>query len=214
MPISNGLVIDRSSSGGLRSGAGATRSLACPLDITSFRAMAMPIELVAAKPARTTARHRNDRLVIDDLWNVARHAKSTREREAARAALGGRFVMAAFIALIPLFGFALGVPPKRSTSALGLGCGILLIVGFVQLIVAIEDGAHPLAPLFQLLTLLAFMFAALAMLHVQRVRGPGAIEAMLASAGRPFVHLSRWAPLDRVLMRLPAEHRVMRAAHR
>lgn len=184
------------------------------LEVTSFQAMAMPIELVAAKSVHMTPRHRNDRLMFGDLWRAASHASAGPERAAARAALGSRFVTAAFIALVPLFGFALGVPPKRSTSALGLGLGILLIVGFVQTIVAIEDGADAFAPLYQVATLLGFACLALAMLRAQTNRGPGAIEAMLVSASQPARHLSRWFRLDRLMMRLPTDRRVILSAGR
>ncbi|QNO26246.1 LptF/LptG family permease [Sphingopyxis sp. OPL5] len=177
------------------------------LEATSFQAMAMPIALMAAKPVHVTPRHRNDRLMSGDLWRAAFDARTGSERAAARAALGNRFVTAAFIALVPLFGFALGVPPKRSTSALGLGLGILLIVGFVQTIVAIEDGAHALAPLYQVAVLLGFACLALAMLRAQTNRGPGAIEAMLVSASQPARHLSHWFRLDRLMMRLPSDRR-------
>lgn len=184
------------------------------LEVTSFQAMAMPIELMAAKPVHMTPRHRNDRLMFGDLWRAASHAPTEPERAAARAAFGSRFVSAAFIALVPLFGFALGVPPKRSTSALGLGLGIMLIVGFVQTIVAIEDGANALAPLFQVAILFGFACVALAMLRAQIRRGPGAIEAMLVSARQPARHLSRWFRLDRLMMRLPTDRQPILSAGR
>ncbi|WP_257549221.1 MULTISPECIES: LptF/LptG family permease [unclassified Sphingopyxis] len=184
------------------------------LEVTSFQAMAMPIELMAAKPVHMTPRHRNDRLMFGDLWRAASHAPTEPERAAARAAFGSRFVSAAFIALVPLFGFALGVPPKRSTSALGLGLGIMLIVGFVQTIVAIEDGANALAPLFQVAILFGFACVALAMLRAQIRRGPGAIEAMLVSASQPARHLSRWFRLDRLMMRLPTDRQPILSAGR
>lgn len=184
------------------------------LEVTSFQAMAMPIELMAAKPVHMTPRHRNDRLMSGDLWRAASHAPTEPERAAARAAFGSRFVTAAFIALVPLFGFALGVPPKRSTSALGLGLGIMLIVGFVQTIVAIEDGANALAPLFQVAILFGFACVALAMLRAQIRRGPGAIEAMLVSASQPARHLSRWFRLDRLMMRLPTDRQPILSAGR
>jgi lipopolysaccharide export system permease protein len=142
--------------------------------------------------------------MLGDLIRAAVSERTGAGRNAARAALGGRFVTAAFIILIPFFGFALGVPPKRSTSALGLGAGILLIVGFVQAVVAIEDSANALAPLFQLMIVFGLALAALALFRYQRSQGPGAIEAALLSASRPARHLSRWMPFDRLMMRLPA----------
>ncbi|NIJ37516.1 lipopolysaccharide export system permease protein [Sphingopyxis panaciterrae] len=183
-------------------------------ELASFRTMAMPIELVAAKPSRLTPRHRNDRLMLGALWRVAARAPSASERIAARAALGSRLVTAAFVVLIPFFGFTLGIPPKRSTSALGLGVGILLIVGFVQTIVAIEDSAHALAPLLQLAVLFGFGCVASALLRLQSLRGPGTIEAMLVWASQPARYLTRGLQLDRLMMRLPADRPAMASAGR
>src|SRR3546814_615319 len=135
---------------------------------------------------RLTTRHSNDRLVLSALWERATQDGSAAASRAARAGLGNRIATAAFAVLIPLFGFALGVPPKRSTSAIGLGLGILLIVGFVQAMGAIEDAAHPFAPLLQLLILSAFALAALAMLRMHLIRGPGAGEAWLIARIRPL----------------------------
>src|SRR3546814_12144513 len=115
--------------------------------------------------------HSNDRLVLSAQWERATQDGSAAASRAARAGLGNRIATAAFAVLIPLFGFALGVPPKRSTSAIGLGLGILLIVGFVQAMGAIEDAAHPFAPLLQLLILSAFALASLAMLRSHLIRG-------------------------------------------
>lgn len=179
------------------------------IEVASFQTMAMPVQLLAPRPVRGTARHRNDRLMLGDLINAAIDGRTLGERNSARAAIGGRLVTAAFIILIPFFGFALGIPPKRSTSALGLGCGVLLIVGFVQAIVAIEDSALALALLFQLLILFGFAIVAFMMFRYQRAKGPGAIEAALVSASRPARYISRWMSLDRMLMRLPSERQPM-----
>jgi lipopolysaccharide export system permease protein len=177
------------------------------LEVASFRTMAMPVQLLAPKTVRGTARHRNDRLILGDLIAAAVDGRTGADRNAARAALGGRFASAAFIVLIPFFGFALGIPPKRSTSALGLGAGILLIVAFVQITVAIEDRANALAPLLQLMSFIGFALAALFMFRFQRSQGLGAIEAALLSVSRPARHLSRWMPIDRMMMQFPATHR-------
>ena len=184
------------------------------LEVSAFQTMVKPMQLAAAKSVPTTPRHRNDRLLLGDLLRAASRAPAAPERNAARAALGSRVVTAAFIALVPLFGFALGVPPKRSTSALGMGLGILLIVGFVHAIVAVEDAAHAMAPYFQLAILLGFACLAFAMLHIQSRRGPGVIEAMLVSASQPARHLSRWMQLDRVMMRLPSDRQPIGSAGR
>lgn len=157
-----------------------------PEKFSSFASMVLPLQTARLKPMRLTTRHSNDRLTLDALWERAARDRSTAASRAARAGLGNRMATAAFIVIIPLFGFALGVPPKRSTSAIGLGLGILLIVGFVQAMGAIEDAARPFAPLLQLLVLLAFSMVALAMLHSHLTRGPGAVEAWLMARIRPL----------------------------
>lgn len=157
-----------------------------PEKLSSFASMVLPLRMERLKPMRLTTRHRNDRLLLGDLWDRAAGDDSAAVSRAARAGLGNRMATAAFIAIIPLFGFALGLPPKRSTSAIGLGLGILLIVGFVQVMGAIEDAAHPFAPLLQLLVLLAFAWVSLAMLRSHIIRGPGAVEAWLMARIHPL----------------------------
>lgn len=183
-------------------------------EIASFQTMAMPVRLLAPKSVRGTARHRNDRLMLGDLIGVAVDGGTVGERRAARAAIGGRLATATFIILIPFFGFVFGIPPKRSTSALGFGCGILLIVGFVQMVVAIEDSAEALAPLLQLLVLLGFAATAYVLFRFQRIHGLGAVETALVSASRPARYFSRWLSFDRVMMRLPSDRLPLSAAVR
>lgn len=157
-----------------------------PGKLSSFASMVLPLQTARLKPMRLTTRHSNDRLVLSALWERATQSGSATASRAARAGLGNRMATAAFAVLIPLFGFSLGIPPKRSTSAIGLGLGILVIVGFVQAMGAIEDAARPFAPLLQLFILSAFVLASLAMVRSHLIRGPGAVEAWLIARIRPL----------------------------
>lgn len=87
--------------------------------------------------------------------------------------------MAAAIPLPPLLALLLGVPPKRNGAALGLAVGIILIVGFIQISVAIEDQALPTCNAQQAALLLAFAATTGWLKHYQTQHGPGAIEAGL-----------------------------------
>src|SRR3546814_3005549 len=78
--------------------------------------MVLPLQTARLKPMRLTTRHSNDRLVLSALWERATQDGSAAASRAARAGLGNRIATAAFAVLIPLFGFALGVPPKRRSE--------------------------------------------------------------------------------------------------
>src|SRR3546814_4047936 len=81
--------------------------------------MVLPLQTARLKPMRLTTRHSNDRLVLSALWERATQDGSAAASRAARAGLGNRIATAAFAVLIPLFAFALVVPPERSTSVIG-----------------------------------------------------------------------------------------------
>jgi len=178
-----------------------------PINAGSFAEMRMPLRIVGPASAHMTARHRNDRLVLRDLIRLATATSPSSERTAARAALGGRFAAAGFLLILPFFGLLLGIPHRRSTSALGLVAGLLLIVAFIQLVVAIEDAASPWAPWAQIGVLAAFALLARLLFVIQSREGLGAIDGRLAAMSRPLVRcgrtIARWMRWDRVMMRLP-----------
>lgn len=181
------------------------------VDAGAFAEMQMPLRIVGPAAAQRTARHRNDRRLLGDLIRSAAATAPSRDRAAARAALGGRFAAAGFLLIIPFFGLLLGVPHRRSTSALGLVAGLMLIVAFIQLDVAIEDAAAPWAPWAQGGVLAAFALLARLLFAIQSREGLGAIDGRLAAMSRPFARcgrtIGRWMRWDRVMMRLPVPAR-------
>lgn len=74
---------------------------------------------------------RNLELTLPELAQMGRDATASMEvRDTSRAAFHFRLAEVATIFLLPLLGLALGVPPKRSTSALGVFLSIVMIVTY------------------------------------------------------------------------------------
>lgn len=98
--------------------------------VLSFSAHDLPIDL--PKFGRFRARgERNLELTLPELASLGHDAKATEEqRDTSRAAFHYRIVEVVTMFLLPLLALALGVPPKRSTSALGVFLGIVMIVTY------------------------------------------------------------------------------------
>ncbi len=73
-----------------------------------------------------------EELVFNELYRVAYGgAAQTREQElAAQANFNFRLVEILMMAMLPMLAVALAVPPKRSTSSLGIFVGIVLVVAY------------------------------------------------------------------------------------
>lgn len=96
----------------------------------------------APEATKENRQDRLDRRTLPELVEMVRcEAASLKCDEAgmARAALLARLNMGNFCLLLPLFGFVLGLPSKRGRTAVGVGAGILIIVGFLRTSAGIED---------------------------------------------------------------------------
>lgn len=67
---------------------------------------------------------------LPELARNGRHAQTRLERDSSRAQFHFRLVEVASMFLLPLLAVALGVPPKRSSSALGVFLSIVMIVTY------------------------------------------------------------------------------------
>ncbi|WEK43575.1 MAG: LPS export ABC transporter permease LptF [Candidatus Sphingomonas colombiensis] len=67
---------------------------------------------------------------LPELASTGRHGQTVQERDASRAEFHFRVAEVASMFLLPLLAVALGVPPKRSTSALGVFLSIVIIVTY------------------------------------------------------------------------------------
>jgi lipopolysaccharide export LptBFGC system permease protein LptF len=112
-----------------------------------------------------------------------------------RAAAAARIAASLFSLVLPILGFVLGVPPKRSRSAIGFGIGILVILLFWRLSALIESRGAQHAMLLHLILLAMLLVGAIELGRYQRRNGTGAVEGKLndwaTRAYRAFVSVSR-----------------------
>lgn len=145
--------------------------------LAHFGSLELPLSLNETAKSGGSARHRNDRIVLHRL--IERLSSIEPDRSAIAAALGTRLIMAASIPLLPVLALLLGVPPKRTSTAWGLGGGIAVIVCFIQISVAIEEYALPSCNVHQAVLLIALAAFTGWLKHYQTRHGPGSVEARL-----------------------------------
>ncbi|HEU0311172.1 MAG TPA: LPS export ABC transporter permease LptF [Sphingomicrobium sp.] len=97
----------------------------------SFESYDLPINLPAIDPFRGRGNEMKE-LILPELIGRAYGgmAETRAEGLAARANLHFRLVEVAMMLMLPLLAIALAIPPKRSTSALGIFLGIVMVVTY------------------------------------------------------------------------------------
>jgi lipopolysaccharide export system permease protein len=101
--------------------------------VLSFAQHDLPIDLPAMDSFRARG-GRNMELTLPELLATSTDAAhSQQERLAATASLHRRIVQCVVMFLLPMLAVALAVPPKRSTSALGVFLSIILLVTYHKL---------------------------------------------------------------------------------
>jgi lipopolysaccharide export system permease protein len=100
--------------------------------VLTFESHDLPIDL----PAIASFRNRggggdNDELTLPELVRIGGSGKAPHPiREAVRANFHFRMVEVAMMLLMPLLAVALAVPPKRSTSGLGIFLSVVMVVTY------------------------------------------------------------------------------------
>ena len=98
----------------------------------AFELYDLPVKL----PAIDQFRHRggtvSDELYLHELWQVGYGGRGPdlKQKLEAQATLNMRLVEVIMMLMLPLLAVALAVPPKRSTSSLGIFLGILIVVAY------------------------------------------------------------------------------------
>ncbi len=134
------------------------------------------------------------------------------ERDASQASFNFRLVEVVMMALMPLLGVALAIPPKRSTSALGVFVSIVLAVSYHK----VNQYGQDVAALGRFDPFLALwvpfaLFAALIMwmywrvAHVPGGQAIGALEAGAAKLGKQLGKLFGRRRRSRAMQLAPAE---------
>ena len=158
----------------------------------AFESYDLPINLPAIDPFRGRGNEEKE-LILPELVSRAYGGTADRPKDerAARANLHFRLVEVVMMLMLPLLAVALAVPPKRSTSSLGIFVGIVMVVTYHKINQYAESAGSQgrLQPELALwLPFLAFVALILWMYHViaHRPGGQpiGALEAAFAKIGK------------------------------
>ncbi len=97
--------------------------------VLTFSAHDLPIDLPKFESFRVRG-GRNLEYTLPELAKIGRDGGSEKARAASRSEFHFRLAEVATMFLLPLLAVALGVPPKRSSSALGVFLSIVMIVTY------------------------------------------------------------------------------------
>ena len=159
--------------------------------VLSFASHDLPIDL----PAIETFRGRgdgNEELTIPELVRIGgNEAVDERLRDSTRANFHFRMVEIAMMLLLPLVAVALAVPPKRSTSGLGIFVSIVMVVTYHKINQYAEQMAAQdrLDPVLALWTPFAIFAALIVWMYWTLAHRPGgqpigALERVFAKFGK------------------------------
>jgi len=158
----------------------------------SFQSYDLPIKLPAAGVFRGRGNEETELVLPEVLARAYGGAAPDKRGElASRANFHFRLVEIAMILMLPLLGIALAVPPKRSSSSLGIFVGIVMVVTYHKINQYAESaGAQgrmqpELAlwlPFLGLVALIAWMYHVIA--HRPGGQPIGALEATFARIGK------------------------------
>lgn len=92
----------------------------------------LPVNLPATGQFRGRAAGQAEELYLNELWRqgYGGAGKTHAERIAAEAHFNFRLVEVIMMSMLPLLAVALAIPPKRSSSALGIFISILIVVAY------------------------------------------------------------------------------------
>ena len=157
----------------------------------SFESYDLPINLPQVDRFRSRG-HEHDELTLNELFHEGYGGGARgQDRLAAQANLNFRLVEVVMMLMLPLLALALAVPPKRSSSALGIFIGIIIIVGYHKINQYAEQAGaqgriEPIialwVPLVLLSALIWWMYHVLA--HQPGGQPIGALERAFAKVGR------------------------------
>ncbi|GAA4746322.1 LPS export ABC transporter permease LptF [Sphingomonas daechungensis] len=159
----------------------------------SFDLYDLPINLPRVDSFRQRGHEELEELTLPELFRVGYFdpKASKDDRMGAQANFHFRIVEVLMMLMLPLLAVALAVPPKRSSSALGIFIGIVIIVAYHKVNQYAEQAAargsmDPILamwiPLFALSALIIWMYHVLA--HRPGGQPIGALERAFARVGK------------------------------
>jgi hypothetical protein len=159
----------------LRDGVAVKRDGARVGERTAYRVLTLTIPRQGTGPADPVSNGLDER-DMTQLMRLVHAAPTLVERNAARAAIHARIGVAAFTAMLPFFGFILGTPPLRASSAFGIFAGLVLVAAFVRASAGIEDSLASVSLAANGLILLVFAGAAILLFRLHRLCGRGFVD--------------------------------------
>ena len=159
--------------------------------VLAFTRQYLPIDLPAIEQFRARGDAEREFILPELLrigWNSG---ESEARRDASQASFNFRLVEVVMMALLPLLAVSLGIPPKRSTSALGVFVSIVMVVSYHKINQYGEDLAalgrfDPIlalwGPFVLFAALIGWMYYRVA--HVPGGQAIGALESWFAKVAK------------------------------
>lgn len=181
--------------------------------VLSFTRHDLPIDLPAVERFRARGDEQRE-YILPELLSIGwgGEAETRTEQAGSQASFNFRLVEVVMMFLMPLLAVALAIPPKRSTSALGVFVSIVMVVAYHKINQYAEDYATlgRVDPTLALWVPFA-LFAALIIWMYYRVayvpggQAIGALEAAFSKIGKRVRKLFRRRPPGRQPELAPAE---------
>ncbi len=167
--------------------------------VLSFESHDLPIPLPRIENFRGRGTG-NEELTLPELVKIGRSERvPERLRDSTRANFHFRLVEVAMMLLLPLLALALAVPPKRSTSGLGIFLSIAMVVTYHKINQYAEQMAAQgrLDPIISLWTPFALFAALIVWMYWTLAHRPGgqpigALERLFSKAGKSLGRLLRF----------------------
>lgn len=180
--------------------------------VLTFARNDLPIDLPRVEQFRDRGGKERE-YILPELLRIGWGAQNPElARDASQASFNYRMVEVVMMALMPLLAVALAIPPKRSTSALGVFVSIVMVVSYHK----VNEYGQDIASLgrfdpFFALWVPFFLFAALIVwmywrvAHVPGGQAIGALETFAAKSAKRVGKLFRRRRQSRAMQLAPAE---------
>ncbi len=180
--------------------------------VLTFARQDLPIDLPRVEAFRERGGKERE-YILPELLRVGwGDANPELARDASQASFNYRLVEVAMMALLPLLAVALAIPPKRSTSALGVFVAIVMVVSYHK----VNEYGQDIATLGRVDPFVALwgpfaLFAALIVwmywrvAHVPGGQAIGALEAFFSKTAKRIGRLLKRPRQSRAMQLAPAE---------
>jgi lipopolysaccharide export system permease protein len=166
--------------------------------VLSFEQQDLPIDLPAIEAFRGRG-DGNDEFTLPELIRLGRSSEAPEAlRDSVRANFHFRMVEVAMMALLPLLAVALAVPPKRSTSGLGIFLSIVMVVTYHKVNqyaeqMAAQDRLDPVLALWVPFVLFAAIILRMywTLAHKPGGQPIGALERAFSKSGKAVGRILR-----------------------